>query len=55
MQSKTVQLDLFKKVYRIRRVENKIASLYPEQEMRCPSRGRTTGAYRSAFSDRRDL
>ncbi len=36
MQSKTVQLDLFKKVYRIRRVENKIASLYPEQEMRCP-------------------
>ena len=36
MESKTVQLDLFKKVYRIRRVENKIASLYPEQEMRCP-------------------
>ena len=35
MQSKTVQLDLFKKVYKIRRVENKIA-FCPEQEMRCP-------------------
>lgn len=36
MQKKTAVLELFKKIYKIRRVENKIASLYPEQEMRCP-------------------
>ena len=36
MEKKTVLLDLFKKIYKIRKVENKIASLYTEWEMRCP-------------------
>lgn len=33
---RAVQKDLFYKTLRIRRVEERIAELYPEQEMRCP-------------------
>ena len=36
MVKKTLILELFKKIYRIRRVENKIASFYSEWDMRCP-------------------
>ena len=36
MEKKTLILELFKKIYRIRRVENKIASNYSEWDMRCP-------------------
>jgi len=36
MEKRTLILELFKKIYRIRRVENKIASYYSEWDMRCP-------------------
>lgn len=36
MEKKIVDLELFKSIYRIRKVESKIASLYPEWDMRCP-------------------
>ncbi len=35
--NKKTSISLLKKLLRIRMVEEKIAELYPEQEMRCPT------------------
>ena len=33
---KNIKIDLFKKIYKIRKVEETISKLYSENEMRCP-------------------